>query len=216
MRTHNKETQATTTPEMALDFLKEGNRRFVSNLKYNRDLLQQVNETKEGQWPFAVILSCIDSRTSAELVFDQGLGDVFSVRIAGNVVNDDIVGSMEFACKVAGSKLIVVLGHSKCGAIKGACSHVELGHLTGLLNKVKPAIEKVEEERGQQATGAEFVEAVAHANTLISLEEILERSPILREMYENGEIGLAAAYYQVETGEVKFIKEKVKAGELVA
>ena len=216
MRTHNKETQATTTPEMALDFLKEGNRRFVSNLKYNRDLLQQVNETKEGQWPFAVILSCIDSRTSAELVFDQGLGDVFSVRIAGNVVNDDIVGSMEFACKVAGSKLIVVLGHSKCGAIKGACSHVELGHLTGLLNKVKPAIEKVEEESGQQATGAVFVEAVAHANTLISLEEILERSPILREMYENGEIGLAAAYYQVETGEVKFIKEKVKAGELVA
>lgn len=215
MRTHNKETQATTTPEMALDFLKEGNRRFVSNLKYNRDLLQQVNETKEGQWPFAVILSCIDSRTSAELVFDQGLGDVFSVRIAGNVVNDDIVGSMEFACKVAGSKLIVVLGHSKCGAIKGACNHVELGNLTGLLNKVKPAIEKVE-EANSQASGAEFVEAVAHANTLISLEEILERSPILREMYENGEIGLAAAYYQVETGEVKFIKEKVKAGELVA
>lgn len=216
MRTHNKETQATTTPEKALQFLKEGNHRFVSNLKYNRDLLQQVNETKEGQWPFAVILSCIDSRTSAELIFDQGLGDVFSVRIAGNVVNDDIVGSMEFACKVAGSKLIVVLGHSKCGAIKGACSHVELGKLTGLLKKVQPAIEKVSRANGEEGSGPGFVEAVAHANTLISLEEILDRSPILREMYEQGEIGLAAAFYQVETGEVKFIKEKIKAEELVA
>lgn len=212
MRTHNKETQSTTTPEMALEFLKEGNKRFISNLKYNRDLLQQVNETKEGQWPFAVILSCIDSRTSAELVFDQGLGDVFSVRIAGNVVNDDIVGSMEFACKVAGSKLIVVLGHSKCGAIKGACNHVEMGNLTGLLKKVQPAIEKVSAS-GQETDGSEFVEAVAHANTLISLEEILDRSPILREMYENGEIGLAAAFYQVETGEVKFEKEKVRKAE---
>ncbi|WP_276485037.1 carbonic anhydrase family protein [Paraflavitalea pollutisoli] len=215
MRTHNKETQSTTTPEMALEFLKEGNKRFISNLKYNRDLLQQVNETKEGQWPFAVILSCIDSRTSAELVFDQGLGDVFSVRIAGNVVNDDIVGSMEFACKVAGSKLIVVLGHSKCGAIKGACNHVELGNLTGLLKKVQPAIDKVSEE-GKEGSGPEFVEAVAHANTQISLEEILERSPILREMYENGEIGLAAAFYQVETGEVKFEKEKIRKPEPVA
>lgn len=199
---------------MALDFLKEGNKRFISNLKYNRDLLQQVNETKEGQWPFAVILSCIDSRTSAELIFDQGLGDVFSVRIAGNVVNDDIVGSMEFACKVAGSKLIVVLGHSKCGAIKGACSHVELGNLTGLLNKVQPAIDQVERD-GVASGGPAYVEAVAHANTLISLEEILDRSPILQEMYENGEIGLAAAFYQVETGEVKFIKEKVRTAELV-
>lgn len=215
MRTHNKETQSTTTPEMALEFLKEGNKRFISNLKYNRDLLQQVNETKEGQWPFAVILSCIDSRTSAELVFDQGLGDVFSVRIAGNVVNEDILGSMEFACKVAGSKLIVVLGHSKCGAIKGACNHVELGNLTGLLKKVQPAIDKVS-AGGKEGSGPEFVEAVAHANTLISLEEILDRSDILREMYENGEIGLAAAFYQVETGEVKFEKEKVRKAQPVA
>lgn len=208
MRTHSKETQATTTPQMALQFLKEGNARFMNNLKVNRNLLEQVNDTKEGQWPFAVILSCIDSRTSAELLFDQGLGDIFSIRIAGNVINDDILGSMEFACKVAGSKLIMVLGHSKCGAIKGACNHVELGHLTGLLEKVQPAIEKVKDQ-GKETVNPAFIEAVAHANTLHTMEEVLKRSPILKEMYDNGEIGIAAGYYSVETGEVKFIKEKV-------
>lgn len=208
MRTHSKETQATTTPQMALQFLKEGNARFMKNLKVNRNLLEQVNDTKEGQWPFAVILSCIDSRTSAELIFDQGLGDIFSIRIAGNVINDDILGSMEFACKVAGSKLIMVLGHTKCGAIKGACSHVELGHLTGLLEKVQPAIEKVKEQ-GKETVNSEFIEAVAQANTLHTMEEVLKRSPILKEMYENGEIGIAAGMYSVETGEVKFIKEKI-------
>lgn len=208
MRTHSKETQDTTTPQMALQFLKEGNARFMKNLKVNRNLLEQVNETKEGQWPFAVILSCIDSRTSAELLFDQGLGDIFSIRIAGNVINDDILGSMEFACKVAGSKLIMVLGHTKCGAIKGACNHVELGHLTGLLEKVQPAIEKVKDQ-GKETVNPEFIEAVAHANTLHTMEEVLKRSPILREMYENGEIGIAAGMYSVETGEVKIIKEKI-------
>jgi carbonic anhydrase len=208
MRTHSKETQSTTTPQMALQFLKEGNARFMNNLKMNRNLLEQVNDTKEGQWPFAVILSCIDSRTSAELVFDQGLGDIFSIRIAGNVINEDILGSMEFACKVAGSKLIVVLGHSKCGAIKGACNHVELGNLTGLLEKVQPAIEKVKEQ-GSDTVNPAFIEAVAHANTLHTMEEVLKRSPILKEMFENGEIGIAAGYYSVETGEVKFIKEKI-------
>ena len=138
MRTHNKESQSIITPAIALQILKEGNQRFVNNLKYNRNLLQQVNETRDGQWPFAVILSCIDSRTSAELIFDQGLGDIFSVRIAGNITNEDILGSMEFACKVAGSKLIVVLGHTKCGAVKGACDHVEMGNLTALLSKLQP------------------------------------------------------------------------------
>lgn len=208
MRTHSKETQNTTTPQMALQFLKEGNARFMNNLKMNRNLLEQVNDTKEGQWPFAVILSCIDSRTSSELIFDQGLGDVFSIRIAGNVINEDILGSMEFACKVAGSKLIMVLGHSKCGAIKGACNHVELGNLTGLLEKVQPAIEKVKKQ-GSDTVNPEFIEAVAHANTLHTMELVLKRSPILKEMFENGEIGIAAGYYSVETGEVKFIKEKV-------
>src|SRR6187551_2755168 len=130
MRTHNKESQSNMTPPMAMEILKDGNKRFVSNLKFNRNLLQQVNETCDGQFPFAVILSCIDSRTSAELIFDQGLGDIFSIRIAGNILNDDILGSMEFACKLAGSKLIAVLGHTKCGAIQGACKQVKLDHLS--------------------------------------------------------------------------------------
>src|SRR5688572_5813140 len=141
MKAVTKETQSTITPAAALEKLKEGNTRFMNNLKANRDLLQQANETQEGQWPFATILSCIDSRTSAELIFDQGLGDIFSIRIAGNILNDDILGSMEFACKVAGSKLILVLGHSRCGAISGACNGVELGHLSRLLHKVQPAID---------------------------------------------------------------------------
>lgn len=140
MKTLNKELQAQITPRKALEILKEGNGRFMKNLQTDRDLLKQANETRDGQWPFATILSCIDSRTSAELIFDQGLGDVFSVRIAGNIVNTDILGSMEFACKVAGSKLIVVLGHSKCGAVKGACDHVEMGNLTELLSKLQPAV----------------------------------------------------------------------------
>ncbi|MBL7825220.1 MAG: carbonic anhydrase, partial [Saprospiraceae bacterium] len=142
MRTLNKEMQDLITPKEAYNLLRKGNMRFVSNLKINRNLLQQVNETRDGQHPFAVILSCIDSRTGAELVFDQGLGDIFSIRVAGNILNTDILGSMEFACKVAGAKVILVLGHTKCGAIKGACDHVELGNLTHLLQKVKPAIAK--------------------------------------------------------------------------
>ena len=140
MKVHTKETQTTMTPEKALQFLKEGNHRFSNDLKANRNLLQQVNETRDGQFPFAVILSCIDSRVSSELVFDQGLGDVFSIRIAGSVINEDVLGSMEFSCKVAGSKLVVVLGHTKCGAIKGACDGVELGNLSTLLNKIQPAV----------------------------------------------------------------------------
>jgi carbonic anhydrase len=142
MKTLTKEMQTAITPAFALELLKDGNKRFVNNLKMNRNLLQQANETSDGQHPFAVILSCIDSRTSAELIFDQGLGDVFSVRIAGNVVNEDILGSMEFGCKVAGAKIIVVLGHTKCGAIKGACDKVELGNLTGLISKILPAVDQ--------------------------------------------------------------------------
>src|SRR6187402_355725 len=140
MKTLTKEIQAAITPSMALELLKDGNKRFVNNLKANRNLLEQVNETSDGQHPFAVILSCIDSRTSAELIFDQGFGDIFSVRIAGNIINEDILGSMEFACKIAGSKFIVVLGHTKCGAVKGACDRVEMGNLTVLLAKLQPAI----------------------------------------------------------------------------
>ena len=142
MKTHTKEFQGNLAPEQAYEILIEGNKRFINNLKVNRNLLQQLNDTQHEQYPFAVALSCMDSRTSAELIFDQGLGDIFSIRIAGNIVNDDIVGSMEYACQVVGSKLVVVLGHTNCGAIKGACDHVEMGNLTGLLEKIKPAVEK--------------------------------------------------------------------------
>src|ERR1035438_8107279 len=141
MRTHTKETQDELTPQLALDILKEGNERFINNIKAHRNLLEQANDTSSGQFPFAAILSCIDSRTSAELIFDQGLGDIFSIRIAGNILNEDILGSMEFACKFAGSKLIIVLGHTKCSAIESACNNIKLGNITALLNKIKPAIE---------------------------------------------------------------------------
>lgn len=215
MKTHTRETQATTTPEKALQFLREGNHRFLNNLKINRNLLQQINETRDGQFPFAAVLSCIDSRTSAELIFDQGLGDIFSIRIAGSVVNEDILGSMEFACKIAGSKLIVVLGHSKCGAIRGACDHVQLGNLSTLLNKIQPAVycEKTVSENRTSENG-EFVEKVTEIQVKRSVETIIERSVILREMIEKHEVGLIGAIYNVETGEVKFLDETLMIGEI--
>jgi carbonic anhydrase len=205
MKTLNKEMQAAITPSIAIQILKEGNKRFMNNLKANRNLLEQVNDTSEGQHPFAVILSCIDSRTSAELIFDQGLGDVFSVRIAGNIINEDILGSMEFACKVAGAKLIVVLGHSKCGAIKGACDHVEMGNLTALLSKIQPAVfdeKSVLENRN--STNSEFVEKVASINVNRTVHAIVERSPILKEMIESGEIGIIGGMHIISNGEVLF------------
>ena len=209
MRTQTKDIQATLTPRQAFEILAEGNRRFVSNLRLNRNLLQQVNETSEGQYPFAIVLSCIDSRTSAELIFDQGLGDIFSVRIAGNVLNEDILGSMEFACQLAGSKLIVVLGHTRCGAIKGACSHVELGHLTGLLGKVGPAIHDVESVGGRRNLAPdEFVEQVAVENTRHQLRAIVDRSPILQRLFQEGRIGLVGGVYSVESGEVSFFEQR--------
>lgn len=205
MKAHNRESQANMTPKKALEFLREGNKRFMGNLMSNRDLLQQANETVNGQWPFATILSCIDSRTSAELIFDQGLGDIFSVRIAGNIVNTDILGSMEFACKVAGSKLIVVLGHTKCGAVKGACDHVEMGNLTELLSKIQPAVyeEKVTTTE-RNSNNSTFVENVSEINVKRSVKNILERSSILKQMFDNGEIGIVGAMHNLETGEVVF------------
>jgi len=210
MRTHNQNSQSTITPTAALQYLKEGNQRFVNNLKFNRNLLQQVNETRNGQWPFAVILSCIDSRTSAELIFDQGLGDVFSVRIAGNITNEDILGSMEFACKVAGSKLIMVLGHSKCGAVKGACDNVQMGNLTTLLSKLQPSInnETVTTENRTSANGV-FVENVAAINVKQTVSLIRQKSTILNDMIAKGEIGICGAMYDVETGNVEFYEDTV-------
>jgi len=213
MKTLTKEMQAAITPTKALELLKDGNKRFVSNLKVNRNLLQQANETSDGQHPFAVILSCIDSRTSAELIFDQGLGDVFSVRIAGNVINEDILGSMEFGCKVAGSKIIVVLGHTKCGAVKGACDHVEMGNLTALLTKIRPAVDDETETKDNRNSGnAEFVENVATINVKRTVKSIMERSPILKEMIENGEIGIVGGTHDIATGEVTFYSDTMRLG----
>ncbi len=205
MKTITADLQKNITPRLALELLQQGNSRFVSNLKANRNLLEQVNATSDGQWPFAIVLSCIDSRTSAELIFDQGLGDIFSVRIAGNIINTDIIGSMEFACKVAGSKLVVVLGHTKCGAVKGACDHVEMGNLTELLSKLQPAVyaEKLTKEN-RDSSNYQFVENVAEINVKRNVKSIIERSFILEQMVENGEIGVVGAMYNIDTGAVEF------------
>ncbi len=210
MKAHSIETQASVTPERALQFLKEGNERFINNLKVNRNLLQQANETRDGQWPFAVILSCIDSRTSAELIFDQGLGDIFSIRIAGNVVNTDIIGSLEFACKVSGSKLIVVLGHSNCGAIKGACDHIEMGNLTELLSKIQPAVYEertITDAKKRNASNPVFVENVANLNVHRSVKSIINRSYILEQMIEKGELAIIGAKHHLDTGMVEFFDD---------
>ncbi|MEP5339108.1 MAG: carbonic anhydrase family protein [Algibacter sp.] len=207
MKAHTKETQATMTPEKSLKFLKEGNQRFQNNLKANRNLLEQVNDTSSGQFPFATILSCIDSRVSAELVFDQGLGDVFSVRIAGNFVNEDILGSMEFGCKLAGTKVIVVLGHTSCGAVKGACDDAKLGNLTAMLDKIKPAVRAVtlpEDASLRNSKNLEFVDNVSAKNVLLTIDRIKVESPVLAEMEDNGEIKIVGAMYDIHTGAVHF------------
>lgn len=205
MYTHSKETQNNLTPDTALQILKEGNHRFVNNLKANRNLLQQVNDTADGQFPFATILSCIDSRTSAELVFDQGLGDIFSIRIAGNILNEDILGSMEFATKVVGSKIILVLGHTRCGAIAGACNHLELGHLTHLLKKIQPAV-VAEKQTADNRNGSNeyFVNNVTELNVSLTIARIRNESPIISELESSGLIKIIGGIYDVETGEVRF------------
>jgi SulP family sulfate permease len=205
VKTLTKETRDSISPQEAIALLKEGNERFVNNLKANRNLLKQVNETSDSQHPFAIVLSCIDSRTSAELIFDQGLGDIFSCRIAGNVLNDDILGSMEFACKIAGARLIMVLGHSGCGAIKGACDDIEVGHLGDLLKKIKPAIKNersVKEHR--HANNNEFVEKVAELNVKEVFNQIPKRSAIIKDMIAKEKVAVIGGMYDVSTGVVKF------------
>lgn len=209
MKAHTRETQATMTPEKSLQYLKEGNLRFQNNLKANRNLLEQVNDTSEGQFPFATILSCIDSRVSAELVFDQGLGDIFSVRIAGNFVNEDILGSMEFASKIAGTKLIVVLGHTSCGAVKGACDNAKMGNLTKLIEKITPAVNAVKEPKDQSlrnSSNLEFVDTVAAKNVQLTIDRIHAESPILSEMEKSGEIMIIGAMYDINNGAVNFFE----------
>lgn len=215
MRTHTKEFQQNLTPSDAFDVLADGNKRFVSNLKVNRNLLEQMNETATGQYPFAVVLSCMDSRTANELIFDQGIGDIFSIRIAGNIVNTDIIGSIEYACAAAGSKLVVVLGHTRCGAIKGACDNVELGNLTGLLHKVKPALDKTSDAR-KELSKEDYAEVVSQANVLNSIDEILAKSEILQNLYKEGKIGFVGGVYNIETGKVSFINKLFEASENVA
>ncbi len=203
MKTQTRELQANTTPETALQYLKEGNARFVQDKKANRDLLEQVRTTSKGQFPFAVVLGCIDSRVPAELVFDQGIGDIFNVRIAGNIVNSDILGSLEFACKVAGARLILVLGHTRCGAVNGAISGAGLGNLTGLLQKIGPAIDRVK-RTSLSPDDDRFANEVVSQNVREVADEVLARSDILAEMEAAGEIAVARAVYAVETGEVTF------------
>lgn len=205
MRTHTKETQANLTPEMALQILKEGNARFAQNVNMNRDLLQQLSETSEGQFPFAVILSCIDSRTSAELIFDQGLGDLFSIRIAGNIADEDILGSMEFACKVAGAKIIVVLGHTGCGAIKSACDNIQFGNFTALVKKIRIAVARVRDPAANRnSQNSEFVENVARENVFETITHIKHKSEVLRGMLEDFQIAIVGGMYDTQTGLVKF------------
>ena len=209
MKAHTKETQATMTPTKSLKYLKEGNQRFQNNLKADRNLIEQVNDTSSGQFPFATILGCIDSRVSAELIFDQGVGDIFSVRIAGNFVNEDILGSMEFACKLAGTKLIVVLGHTSCGAVKGACDNAKMGNLTKLIEKITPAVNAVtqpEDPSLRNSSNIEFVNNVSTKNVHLTIDRILKESDILAEMQNNGEIRIVGAMYDVNSGEVEFFE----------
>jgi carbonic anhydrase len=208
MHTQSRETQSQLTPDQAFQLLRDGNARFINNLKSNRNLLQQVNETKAGQFPFATILSCMDSRTSAELIFDQGLGDIFSIRIAGNILNEDILGSMEFGTKVVGTKIILVLGHTRCGAITGACDHVELGYLTGLLHKIQPAIDhETSTTTDRNGKNTAFVRNVTEINVHLALERIRKESPIISELENQGHIKVVGGLYDVETGLVTFFEK---------
>lgn len=207
MNAHNKQTQDQMTPKLAISALAEGNARFVNGHQIGRDLMKQVEQTSNGQYPFATVLSCIDSRVSSEHIFDQGIGDIFSVRIAGNFVNEDILGSMEFACKLAGTKLIVVLGHTACGAVKGACDHARLGNLTTLINKIEPAVEAVTEPKDKSlrtSANIDFVNEVAKTNVHLTIENIRQSSPILKEMEDSGEIEIIGGMYDIKTGQVTF------------
>ena len=204
--TQTKDTQASMTPQQALRMLKDGNERFVQGKMLERDYMQQVKATGDGQFPFAAIVGCIDSRASNELIFDQGIGDIFSARVAGNFVNDDMLGSLEFACAAAGAKLIVVVGHTECGAVKGACDDVVLGNLTQTLANIKPAVAAVSGHESDRSSGNRaFVQAVADKNVELTVEKIRERSPILRGMADKGDIGLVGAMYDVHAGQVTFI-----------
>jgi carbonic anhydrase len=206
MKKHSKEYLETLTPYQGYELLREGNKRFISNLKADHDHLELLNQTREGQFPFAVILSCMDSRTSVELIFDQGLGDLFSIRVAGNIVNNDILASIEYAIKYIGSKVLMVLGHTECGAIKSAKQGITDGHLTDLLNRIQPSITKAMLDDKDSL----FNDKVAYANVENSLEEILRRSKIVKDMFENKQIGIVGGVYNIDNGQVDFFKNLTK------
>ena len=207
MKAHTKETQSAISPNKAIELLKEGNARFVENKEVTRDLLAQVTATSTGQYPFATVLSCIDSRVSSEIIFDQGIGDIFSARVAGNFVNEDILGSMEFACKLAGTKVVVVLGHTACGAVKGACDDAKLGNLTALLSKIKPAVNAVKSPSDpslRNSKNIDFVNEVAAKNVQLTVDNIRTQSPVLKEMEDSNAIQIVGAMYDINTGIVTF------------
>lgn len=203
-----KETQALVTPKMAVEMLQNGNERFLQRKPLDRNFEEQVAETAKGQYPFAVVLSCIDSRVPTEIIFDQGIGDIFNAGIAGNFVNGDILGSMEFACKLAGVKLVVVMGHTSCGAVKGACDSAELGNLTQMLEKIKPAVDSTVTAKNEDRSSKnlDFVNRVAQKNVELTIEDIHSKSPVLQEMYNQGQIDIVSAMYDVTSGKVEFLK----------
>jgi len=194
-------------PGTAVELLQSGNKRFVHNTMVRRDLHQQVSDTATGQYPFAAVVSCIDSRIPTEVIFDQGIGDIFNARVAGNFVNPDILGSLEFACKLAGSKLIVIMGHTSCGAVKGACDHAKLGNLTQMLDKIMPAVDSIETGEGEErnSSNLNFVNRVAEKNVELTIQELLDKSPVLAEMKAEGAIDVVGAMYDVQSGRVNFL-----------
>ena len=208
------ETQAALTPAGVIQLLKDGNDRFLANRPLERDFLAQVRQTAGGQYPMAAILGCIDSRVPHEIVFDKGVGDVFSARVAGNFVNTDMLGSLEFATAVAGARVIVVLGHTECGAVKGACDRVELGNLTATLANIAPAVYAVEDIEGPRTSANKaFVEAVAHENVAMTVQNIVDRSPILRGLVADGRLIVVGAMHDVTTGRVAFLDETMLTAE---
>jgi len=204
--TQTKDSQTSISPAMGVQLLKDGNDRFVEKNRMYRNLGQQISDTATGQYPFATVLSCIDSRIPTEVVFDQGIGDIFNARVAGNFVNEDILGSLEFACKLAGSKVIVVLGHTSCGAVKGACDHAKLGNLTQMLDKIMPAVNNIKTEDGvdRSSKNLDFVNQVSKENVKLTIENIKSQSSVLKEMHDAKEIDIVGAMYDIKTGKVEF------------
>ncbi|HAX48702.1 MAG TPA: carbonic anhydrase family protein [Ignavibacteria bacterium] len=204
--TQTKETQSAITPEEVLQLMIDGHNRYLEGKMLNRNLIEQVKATASAQYPYAVVLNCLDSRVIPESVFDQGIGDIFDARVAGNFVNDDILGSMEFACKITGAKLILVVGHTNCGAIKGAIDDAELGNLTQLLDKIKPAVARTKYDGDKSSKNLEYVDLVSKENVLMAIENIKLRSPVLKEMLDKNEIMIAGCMYNISDGTIEFYK----------